>query len=120
MLYLSFVCDPHSQWYSSSWKNGASTGSWTLSSSVAVAGPTPVRVVRCFSASVGNWRPAEFAGALWVLKPAEVADLTTEGSFLRIWAGRKGRLVPWVLWLEEGVVSVRLDEGIERCRTNRV
>jgi hypothetical protein len=31
------------------------------------------------------------------VKALLVADLTKGGSFLRIWAGRKGRFVPWVL-----------------------
>jgi hypothetical protein len=98
-------------------------GSCTLSRSVAVAGPTPVSVVSCVRAEVGKSRDEGEADLLMVVlalgvfvsfrafgafgffgsfgscgaKPAEVADLMTEGSFLRIWAGRKGRFVPWVL-----------------------
>ena len=76
-----------------------STGSCTLSSRVAVAGPTPVRVVRCLRASVGNGGNVEvvLVGGDGAEKALLVADLTKEGSFLRIWAGRKGRFVPWVL-----------------------
>jgi hypothetical protein len=76
-----------------------STGSCTLSNRVAVAGPTPVKVVRCLRASVGNDGNVEvvLVGGDVAAKALLVADLTKEGSFLRIWAGRKGRFVPWVL-----------------------
>lgn len=76
-----------------------STGSCTLSSRVAVAGPTPVSVVRCLRASVGKDGNVEvvLVGGGGAAKALLVADLTKEGSFLRIWAGRKGRFVPWVL-----------------------
>jgi hypothetical protein len=72
------------------------TGSCTLSSRVAVAGPTPVSVVRCLRASVGN-AEVVLVGGDATAKALLVADLTKGGSFLRIWAGRKGRFVPWVL-----------------------
>jgi hypothetical protein len=75
-----------------------STGSCTLSSRVAVAGPTPVKVVRCLRASVGkDGNVVVLVGGDVAAKALLVADLTKEGSFLRIWAGRKGRFVPWVL-----------------------
>jgi hypothetical protein len=63
-----------------------STGSCTLSSRVAVAGPTPVRVVRCLRASVGKDGNVDvvLADGDVTAKALLVADLTKEGSFLRI------------------------------------
>lgn len=71
---------------------------------MAVAGPTPVSVVRWWSVSVGNGMSVggKVVRSLAVEKPADVADFTVTGSFLRIWAGRNGRFVPCVL----GEVSV--------------
>ena len=63
-----------------------STGSCTLSSRVAVAGPTPVRVVRCLRASVGKDGNVDvvLADGDVTAKALLVADLTKESSFLRI------------------------------------
>lgn len=74
-------------------------GSLILRRSVAVAGPMPVRDVRWLRASVGKGMAVggKAPGSFGVEKPADVADLTAAASFLRIWAGRKGRLVPCVL-----------------------
>ena len=82
----------------------------------AVAGPTPVRVrswvragarsekvgVGVRSCGGGGGSDDDGDGSASAAKAAVVAALTDEGSFLRIWEGRKGRFWPWVLWYGRG------------------